>query len=142
MLIAAQSRLVAAPDQLASYRVHATRQGGMAVSRWQGTSQPDSNQTVAIQDLISLRWSLMAAKVASLQVEPAYVRLVEAKVRFLKARSTLREQRTLGRFVGATAALPGYLRFSSGISTYLRDISSSTGLDWDAMTEMGAASPW
>jgi glycosyltransferase involved in cell wall biosynthesis len=139
VLIAAQSRLVAEPDQLISYRVHATRQVGKTVSRRQETLQAD--HIVAIQDLISVRWSLMAAKLVSLQVDPAYVRLVQAKVRFLTARSRLREQGLLGRLVGATAALPDYVRFSPGLMTYLRDING-TGLERDLVAEMGAAAPW
>jgi glycosyltransferase involved in cell wall biosynthesis len=138
VLVAAQSHLVAVPDALISYRVHPTRQVGKAVSPWQETIRGDADRTVSAQDLMSVRWSVMAAKLAGLRIDPAYLQLVQKKASFLKTRSKLREQGLLGRFAGATAELPAYLRFSPGLSTYLRDLKG-TGFDWDVATEVNAA---
>ena len=141
VLIAAQARLVAVPEPLVSYRLHPTRQVGMTVSRWQESLHNDLDHTGAAHDLMAARWSLMVAKLASLQVDPAYIRLAQAKVKFLKTRSMLRDQQLFARIVGATSALPGYVRFSRGLGSYLRDLNSA-GDRRDLAAEVGHASPW
>jgi glycosyltransferase involved in cell wall biosynthesis len=122
-LVATQSRLHALPERLISYRLHPAQQIGLKRVRWGGASPGDRESARAYHDILVRRWSLMTAKLATLSVDPLISRRVQERLRFLQARTALRQQKLVRRFVGATATLPGYFRYSRGLLSYCRDIT-------------------
>jgi glycosyltransferase involved in cell wall biosynthesis len=124
-LVATQSRLRALPERLISYRLHPAQQIGLKPTRWHGALRGEREKAIADHDALVKRWSLMAAKLATLPTDPLITRLVEERARFLLARTALRQHKLVGRIIAATATLPGYFRFSRGFLSYCRDISSA-----------------
>jgi glycosyltransferase involved in cell wall biosynthesis len=121
-LVATQSRLRALPERLISYRLHPAQQIGLKSTRRHSAGERE--KAVAYHDALLKRWSSMAAKLATLPTDPLITRRVQERARFLLARTALRQHRLVRRIIAATATLPGYFRFSRGLLSYCRDITS------------------
>ncbi len=125
MLVASLSRLVALPDRLMSYRLHPEQQIGVQAARWQDALEVDKSKAVAAHERFTQRWSLMEKQLTVLPGDPSITRLLQRRVAFLQARTTLREQKLAGRLISATVLLPGYCKFSRGLLSYGRDITNA-----------------
>jgi hypothetical protein len=125
-LVATQSRLRTLPERLISYRLHPGQQIGLAAGSAHVRNDAEREKAaLAFHDLLIKRWSLMAAKLGTLPVDPVVIRVVQQRVKFLQDRTALRQRKALGRIVAATATLPGYFRFSRGLLSYCRDVAGT-----------------
>jgi glycosyltransferase involved in cell wall biosynthesis len=114
LLVATQSRVQLVPEKLISYRIHPAQQIGVR-----------PRATVSDATLVR-RWTVLAARLATLPVDPIISRLVHKRLRFLETRAALRQERLLGRVISASRTLPGYFRFARGLFSYLRDIANAS----------------
>jgi glycosyltransferase involved in cell wall biosynthesis len=114
LLVATQSRVQLVPEKLISYRIHPAQQIGVG-----------PRATVSDAVLVR-RWRVLAARLATLPVDPIISQLVHKRLRFLETRAALRQERLLGRVIAASRTLPGYFRFARGLFSYLRDIANDS----------------
>lgn len=120
LLVATQSRLQLVPEKLISYRIHPAQQIGV---RPAGLGMQKA-KTKAVDDLLVRRWTVLAARLSALPVDPIISQLVQDRLKFFQARSALKQERLLGRVIAASRSLPGYFRFARGLFSYLRDIAT------------------
>lgn len=122
LLVATQSRVQLVPEKLISYRIHPAQQIGV-----RPTGLGVQNARPRTSDaLLVRRWTLLAARLAALPVDPVIIRLVRKRLKFLETRSALRQEPLLGRVIAASCTLPGYFRFARGLYSYLRDIADGS----------------
>jgi glycosyltransferase involved in cell wall biosynthesis len=114
LLVATQSRVQLVPEKLISYRIHPAQQIGV---------RPRATVSDA---LLVRRWAVLAARLATLPVDPRISQLVQKRLRFLETRAALKQERLLGRVIAASRTLPGYFRFARGLFSYLRDIANAS----------------
>jgi glycosyltransferase involved in cell wall biosynthesis len=114
LLVATQSRVQLVPEKLISYRIHPAQQIGVG-----------PRATVSDAVLVR-RWTVLAARLATLRVDPSISQLVHKRLRFLETRAALKQERLLGRVIAASCTLPGYFRFARGLFSYLRDIANGS----------------
>jgi glycosyltransferase involved in cell wall biosynthesis len=114
LLVATQSRVQLVPEKLISYRIHPAQQIGVG-----------PRATVSDAVLVR-RWAVLAARLATLPVDPSISQLVHKRLRFLESRAALKQERLLGRVIAASCTLPGYFRFARGLFSYLRDIANAS----------------
>jgi glycosyltransferase involved in cell wall biosynthesis len=114
LLVATQSRVQLVPEKLISYRIHPAQQIGVG-----------PRATVSDAVLVR-RWTVLAARLATLPVDPSISQLVHKRLRFLESRAALKQERLLGRVIAASCTLPGYFRFARGLFSYLRDIANAS----------------
>jgi glycosyltransferase involved in cell wall biosynthesis len=114
LLVATQSRVQLVPEKLISYRIHPAQQIGVG---------PRATVSDA---LLVRRWAVLAARLATLPVDPRISQLVHKRLRFLETRAALKQERLLGRVIAASRTLPGYFRFARGLFSYLRDIANAS----------------
>jgi len=114
LLVATQSRVQLVPEKLISYRIHPAQQIGV-------------RPRAAVSDAVLVRrWTVLAARLATLPVDPSISQLVHKRLRFLETRAALKQERLLGRVIAASRTLPGYFRFARGLFSYLRDIANAS----------------
>jgi glycosyltransferase involved in cell wall biosynthesis len=113
LLVATQSRVQLVHERLISYRIHPAQQIGV---------RPRATVSDA---LLVRRWAVLAARLATLPVDPRISQLVQKRLRFLETRAALKQERLLGRVIAASRTLPGYFRFARGLFSYLRDIANA-----------------
>jgi glycosyltransferase involved in cell wall biosynthesis len=114
LLVATQSRVQLVPEKLISYRIHPAQQIGV-------------RPRAAVSDAVLVRrWIVLAARLATLSVDPSISQLVHKRLRFLETRAALKQERLLGRVIAASRTLPGYFRFARGLFSYLRDIANAS----------------
>jgi glycosyltransferase involved in cell wall biosynthesis len=114
LLVATQSRVQLVPEKLIRYRIHPAQQIGVG-----------PRATVSDAVLVR-RWTVLAAKLATLPVDRSISQLVHKRLRFLETRAALKQERLLGRVIAASCTLPGYFRFARGLFSYLRDIANAS----------------
>jgi glycosyltransferase involved in cell wall biosynthesis len=122
LLVATQSRVQLVPEKLISYRIHAAQQIGVRPSRL----GMQNARATASDALLVRRWTVLAAKLATLPVDPIIRRLVQKRLMFFETRAALKQERLLGRVIAASRTLPGYFRFARGLFSYLRDIANGS----------------
>lgn len=125
LLLAAEAGLRALPEPLMSYRLHDEQQIGIRPSSWCPALPPERQKALAFHDVLTHRWRSMTARLVTLALDPVLIELAQRKLEFLETRSLLRRQNPLRRLLHATAALPGYFRFSRGLLSYCRDVTRS-----------------
>jgi len=125
LLIATQAKLRALPAQLMSYRLHRAQQIGIKPAPWHHPLHEERQKTLAFHDTLIQRWRSMTERLVALSVDPQVVGQAQERLKFLEARTALRRQDPLSRFVNATVTLPGYFKFSKGLLSYYRDLTRS-----------------
>jgi glycosyltransferase involved in cell wall biosynthesis len=125
LLIATQAKLRALPAQLMSYRLHRAQQIGIKPAPWHHPLHEDRQKTLAFHDTLIMQWRSMTEKLVALSADPLVIGQAQQRLKFLEARTALRQQDPLTRFVSATGTLPGYFKFSRGLLSYYRDLTRS-----------------
>jgi glycosyltransferase involved in cell wall biosynthesis len=125
LLIATQAQLRALPARLMSYRLHSAQQIGIRPAAWHPPLSEERHKAIASWDTLIKRLESFKAKLATFSVDPAVARLAQKRLEFLRARTALRQQDPVSRFLAATLQLPEYFRFSKGLLSYCRDVTRS-----------------
>jgi glycosyltransferase involved in cell wall biosynthesis len=125
LLIATQANLRALPAQLMSYRLHGAQQIGIKPASWHQPLHEERQKALAFHDTLIQRWRSMTERLIALGVDPLLIGHARERLKFLEARTALRQQDPLSRFVGATFTLPGYFKFSKGLLSFYRDVTRS-----------------
>jgi glycosyltransferase involved in cell wall biosynthesis len=125
LLLATQAKLRVLPARLMSYRLHGAQQIGIKPASWHHPWQEDRQKALAFHDTLIQRWRSMTERLVLLAVDPLVIRHAQERLKFLEARTVLRQQDPLSRFVSATVTLPGYFKFSKGLLSFYRDVTRS-----------------
>jgi glycosyltransferase involved in cell wall biosynthesis len=125
LLVATQSRLRAMPEPLMSYRLHPGQQVGLRPRRWHSGLQVERATAMAAHNLAVRRWESLTAKLSTMAVEPRVALLAQQRLKFLQARTALRQRSVVERVIGATLSLPAYFKFSKGLLSFGRDVAGS-----------------
>jgi glycosyltransferase involved in cell wall biosynthesis len=125
LLIATQAKLRALPAQLMSYRLHGAQQIGIKPASWHHPLYEERQKALAFHDTLIQRWRSMTERLVALGVDPLVIGHALERLKFLEARTALRQQDPLSRFVSATVTLPGYFKFSKGLLSFYRDVTRS-----------------
>jgi hypothetical protein len=123
LLIATQAKLRALPARLMSYRLHGAQQIGIKPASWHHPLHEERQKALVFHDTLIQRWRSMTEKLIALDVDPMLIGHARERLKFLEARTALRQQDPLSRFVGATVTLPGYFKFSKGLLSFYRDVT-------------------
>lgn len=125
LLIATQATLRALPARLMSYRLHGEQQIGIKPVSWHHPLHDERKKALAFHDTLIERWRSMTERLVALAADPLVIGHAQERLKFLEARTALRQQDPLSRFVSATVTLPGYFKFSKGLLSYCRDLTRS-----------------
>jgi glycosyltransferase involved in cell wall biosynthesis len=125
LIIATQARLRALPARLMSYRLHGAQQIGIKPASWHHPLHEERQKALAFHDTLIQRWRSMTERLVALAVSPLVIAHAQERLKFLEARTALRQQDPWTRFVSATVTLPGYFKFSKGLLSYYRDVTRS-----------------
>jgi hypothetical protein len=85
----------------------------------------ERQKALAFHDTLIQRWRSMTDRLVALGVDPLVIGHAQERLKFLEARTALRQQDPLSRFVSATVTLPGYFKFSKGLLSFYRDVTRS-----------------
>ena len=121
-LLAAISRLAPVPEELISYRLHATQQIGVTRTPWQGHLHTEKEKAIAFHLGLARQISLLADKLASLPADQKITRYARREIRFLEMRGRSLQKSRLIRFFRVSGFIPDYFRFGKGMVSYLRDL--------------------
>jgi hypothetical protein len=108
-----------------SYRLHGSQQIGIKPASWHHPLREERQKALAFHDTLIQRWRSMTERLIALSVDPLVIGHAQERLRFLEARTALRQQHPLSRFVSATVTLPGYFKFSKGLLSFYRDVTRS-----------------
>lgn len=127
-VLAALSRIDAAPAHLITYRLHQAQQVGAAVVPLHAHLNTRRDDAVAFHQKMVRRWTVLAERLDGLasqgwRVDREIVLEVERKIKFEQARLRLLEQPAMRRIVPALALLSDYRRYEKGTLSLLRDLT-------------------